>query len=151
MPGGPDDADSSIGIRKSPEEVRDVVETGGQAERRETKAKPTRQKGSGQGGSRQRGDSRGPGGNDGKPPQESRRRRHNEQRYAGFGDGIERAFCTRAERIMPAEFPVTSHAGTATIPRVVVARREGAVLLCTYSHCGEHVWPDGEPVSESQS
>lgn len=78
--------------------------------------------------------------------QEPRRRRATEQKYAGWGDGIERACCTRAAHDLPTAFPVETHAGAATIPRAVVARREGAVLLCTYSHLGPHVWPDGEMV-----
>jgi hypothetical protein len=31
---------------------------------------------------------------------------------------------------------------------VVVARRDDALLLCSFSHCGAHAWPDGEVVAE---
>lgn len=91
---------------------------------------------------------RGAGGS-GRGGQEPRRKRGSEQRYAGFGDEIERAFCTQALHALPTAFPVASHSGAATIPRTVVARREHAILLCTYAHCGPHVWPDGEVVFES--
>jgi hypothetical protein len=30
----------------------------------------------------------------------------------------------------------------------VVARRPDAILLCTYTHFGPHVWPDGENVED---
>jgi hypothetical protein len=93
------------------------------------------------GAQRPRGDSGGS-----RPPQEQRRRRNTEQRYAGWGDEVERAYCTEAAHELPSAFPVAVHGGAATIPRTIVARREGAVLLCTYSHCGPHVWPDGEIV-----
>jgi len=79
-----------------------------------------------------------------RPPQDNRRKRANEQRYAGWGDGIERVVCARAEQILPETFPVASHAGAATIPATIVARRPDALLLCTFSHHGPHSWPDGE-------
>ena len=97
------------------------------------------------GPSRQRGEpSRVPGGATGRPPQDTRRKRGNEQRYAGWGDGMERMYCARAEQFLPESFPVTSHAGAATIPATIVARRPDRILLCTFSHHGPHVWPDGE-------
>ena len=100
-----------------------------------------------------------PRANEGKPPErkgtsrpapESRRKRPTEGRYAGWGDGVDRAFCARAEHGLPATFPVASHAGMATIAPAVVARRPDTLLLCTYSHCGAHVWPDGEVVEDAQ-
>ena len=94
---------------------------------------------------RQRGEpSNLPGGSPGRPPQDTRCRRGNEQRYAGWGDEIERAYCARAAQSLPETFPVASHAGVATIPATIVARRPDALLLCTYSHHGPHAWPDGE-------
>jgi hypothetical protein len=45
---------------------------------------------------------------------------------------------------LPTTFPVASHGGLATIAPAVVARRPDALLLCTFTHCGAHVWPDGE-------
>lgn len=120
------------------------------AERHEEGARAPEHRGSGS--SRGRGHAGSAvAGNPPRPPQEPRRRRNNEGRFAGFGDGIERAFCARAERFLPRAFPVESHAGAATILQTIVARRPGALLLCTFSHCGEHVWPDGEVVTESQN
>ena len=89
-----------------------------------------------------------PGGSPRRPPQDSRRKRANEQRYAGWGDGIERVVCARAEQFPPETFPVASHAGAATIPATVVARRPDALLLCTFSHHGPHSWPDGALVAD---
>ncbi len=83
-----------------------------------------------------------------RPPQESRRKRANEQRYTSWGDGIERAFCARARQMLPETFPVASHGGAATISATVVARRGDALLLCTFSHYGPHLWPDGEVVDD---
>ncbi len=88
------------------------------------------------------------GGSPRRPPQDTRRKRANEQRYAGWGDGIERVFCIRAEQLLPETFPVASHAGAATIPATIVARRPDALLLCTFSHHGPHSWPDGELVAD---
>ncbi len=103
----------------------------------------------GKGPSRQRGEPGSvSGGSSGRPPQETRRKRANEQRYAGWGDGIERAFCARANRLLPEAFPVASHAGAATIPATIVARRPDSLLLCTFSHHGPHLWPDGELVDD---
>jgi hypothetical protein len=61
---------------------------------------------------------------------------------------MERVFCIRAEQLLPETFPVASHAGAATIPATIVARRPHALLLCTFSHQGPHSWPDGELVAE---
>jgi hypothetical protein len=102
-----------------------------------------------QGPARQRGEpSNVPGGSPGRPPQDTRRKRGNEQRYAGWGDGIERMYCARAEHALPESFPVASHAGAATIPATIVARRSDGLLLCTFSHHGPHLWPDGELVDD---
>ena len=98
---------------------------------------------------RQRGEpSNVPSGLPGRSPQDTRRKRSNEQRYAGWGDGIERMYCARAEQFLPETFPVASHAGAATIPATIVARRPDALLLCTFSHHGPHSWPDGELVAD---
>jgi hypothetical protein len=98
---------------------------------------------------RQRGEpDRVPGGSPGRPPQDTRRKRGNDQRYAGWGDGIERVYCARAEHFLPESFPVASHAGAATIPATIVAQRPDRILLCTFSHDGPHVWPDGELVGD---
>jgi hypothetical protein len=43
---------------------------------------------------------------------------------------------------------VESHAGAATIAAAIVARRPESILLCTFSHHGSHVWPDGEVVED---
>ena len=75
-----------------------------------------------------------------RPPQESRRRR-GDQRASSWGDGIDRAWCTRALHLLPETFPAESHAGAATIPPTVVDRRDQMILLCNYSHSGEHEWP----------
>ena len=105
-----------------------------------------------QGSSRQRGDpSNVPGGSPGRPPQDTRRKRGSEQRYAGWGDGIERMYCARAEHSLPETFPVASHAGAATISPTIVARRPDGFLLCTFSHYGPHLWPDGELVDDGPS
>ncbi|HEX2280755.1 MAG TPA: hypothetical protein VHG52_03230, partial [Thermomicrobiales bacterium] len=84
----------------------------------------------------------------GRPPPDNRRKRANEQRYAGWGDGIERAWCARAEQFLPETFPVASHTGAATIRAAVVARRPDRFLICTFSHHGPHHWPDGELVDD---
>ena len=98
---------------------------------------------------RQRGEpSNVPGGSPGRPPQDTRRKRGNEQRYAGWGDEIERANCARAAQSLPETFPVASHGGVATIAATNVARRPDALLLCTFSHHGPHAWPDGELVDD---
>jgi hypothetical protein len=89
-----------------------------------------------------------PAGSPGRPPQDTRRKRGNEQRYAGWGDGIEHMSCARAKHALPEIFPVASHAGAATIPATIVARRPDGLLLCTFSHHGPHLWPDGELVDD---
>jgi len=68
-----------------------------------------------------------PGGAPKRPPQDTRRKRANEQRYAGWGDGIERVACARAKQLLPQTFPVASHSGAATIPATIVARRSDAL------------------------
>ena len=85
-----------------------------------------------------------------RPPSEGRRKRPIEGRYAGWGDGIAREFCARAAHVLPTTFPVASHGGVAIIAPAVVARRSDVLLLCTFSHCGAHVWPDGEVVGDAQ-
>jgi hypothetical protein len=52
---------------------------------------------------------------------------------------------------VPSTFPVAAHSGTATIRATVVARRPEALLLCTYDHCGPHVWPDGDVVGDEEA
>ena len=89
-----------------------------------------------------------PGGSPRRPPQENRRKRTIQQRYAGWGDGIERAYCARAQQLLPETFPVASHSGATTIPATIVARRPESFLLCTFSHHGPHLWPDGELVDD---
>jgi hypothetical protein len=99
--------------------------------------------------SHQRGEpSKVPGGSPGRLPQDTRRKRGNDQRYAGWGDGVERLYCARAAHILPESIPVASHAGAATIPANIVARRADRILLCTFSHHGPHIWPDGELVDD---
>jgi hypothetical protein len=73
-------------------------------------------------------------------PQEPRRKR-GEQRAVAWGDGIDRAWCTRALHLLPETFPAESHAGAATIPPTIVDRRDEMILLCNFSHSGEHRWP----------
>lgn len=75
-----------------------------------------------------------------RPPQESRRKR-GEQRASAWGDGIDRAWCTSALTLLPESFPVESVTGVATIAPTVVDRREQMILLCNFSHSGEHTWP----------
>jgi hypothetical protein len=89
-----------------------------------------------------------PSGSPGRPPQDNRRKRGSEQRYAGWRDGIERVYCARSRQLLPEVFPVASHAGTATMPAATVARRAENLLLCTFSHHGPHIWPDGELVDD---
>jgi hypothetical protein len=102
-----------------------------------------------QGPSRQRGEASSvPGGSPGRPPQDTRRKRGNDQRYAGWGDGIERVYCAHAAHFLPECFPVASHAGATTIAAAIVARRADRLLLCTFSHHGPHSWPDGELVDD---
>jgi hypothetical protein len=80
--------------------------------------------------------------------QDHRRKRTNEERYAGWGDGIDRAYCARDQHSLPETFPVASHSGAATISATIVARRPDGFLLCTFSHHGPHFWPDGEVVDD---
>lgn len=90
----------------------------------------------------------------GSPPRaapDGRRKRPAEGRYTGWGDGLDRVACARAERILPTSFPVASHPGAATIAMAIVARRPDALLLCGFSHCGAHVWPDGEIVEDARA
>jgi hypothetical protein len=89
----------------------------------------------------------GPGGGTPTPGEEGRRKR-NPPRYVGWGDGLTREFCDRMSHRIPPAFPVAAHGGAATIRAVVVARRPDALLLCTFDHCGPHVWPDGDVVDE---
>jgi hypothetical protein len=103
------------------------------------------------GSTRQRGEpgsAPGVGVSTGRTPQDSRRRRGNDQRYASWGDGIERTFCSRAAHLLPVTFPVESHAGAATIAMSIVARRPDSLLLCPFNHHGPHAWPDGEVVDD---
>jgi hypothetical protein len=104
------------------------------------------------GASRQRAEpSNVPGGSPRRPPQDNRRKRANEQRYAGWGDSTERVFCARSKQILPEVFPVASHAGAPTVPATIVARRPDGFLLCTFSHHGPHLWPDGELVDDEST
>lgn len=80
-------------------------------------------------------------------PEDARRRRGGERRFAGWGDGVERLACARNAAHPAAGFPVESRTGSAVIPLTVVARRTDAILLCTFDHAGDHMWPDGEAVS----
>lgn len=91
-------------------------------------------------------------------PQEPRRKR-GEQRASTWGDGIDRAWCAKSLALLPETFPVESHAGAATIAPKVVDRREQTVLLCNFSHSGDHEWPavmallqggDGPPEDDSR-
>ena len=87
----------------------------------------------------------------GRPPDESRRRRGGpERRQAGFNDGVERAFCARYRVVPPPDFPVQHRIGSATLRPAVVARRPEALLLCDSSHAGDHLWPDHEPVVDAE-
>ena len=85
-----------------------------------------------------------------RPSLEGKRKRPSESRYAGWGDDLDRDFCALAMHTLPTTFPVASHGGLATIAPAVVARRPDALLLCTFTHCGAHVWPDGEVADDSQ-
>lgn len=76
-----------------------------------------------------------------RPPQEPRRKR-GEHRATSWGDGIDRAWCTRALHPLPETFPVQSQPGAATIAPVIVDRREQMALLCDFSHSGDHAWPE---------
>ena len=77
---------------------------------------------------------------------EGGRRRGERRAYAGFGDELERAYCAAFYHAPPPGFPVQHRTGAATLRPAVVARREGAVLLCDGAHPGNHRWPDGEAV-----
>jgi hypothetical protein len=92
----------------------------------------------------------GPTRRGGKPAETEERRRRKpagERRSpAGFGDGIDRAFCLSFSHRTPPAFPVQSRGGIATITPVVVARRTDSILLCDLEHEGDHSWPDGETV-----
>lgn len=80
---------------------------------------------------------------------DSRRRRSSDRRYAGYGDGIDRFYCERDLHRLPSSFPVEARTGAATVPATVVARRAGALLLCSFSHAGAHQWPGGEETVEA--
>jgi hypothetical protein len=83
----------------------------------------------------------------GRPHEDARRKRGTERRFAGWGDGVDRFFCARDGRRIPAGFPVEARHGVAIIPPTVVARRPDSILLCTFEHGGAHAWPDGEVVA----
>jgi len=74
------------------------------------------------------------------------RRRGERRAFAGFGDEVERAYCTAFYHVPPPGFPVQHRTEMTTLRPTVVARREGAILLCDGAHEGGHWWPDGEPV-----
>ena len=75
-----------------------------------------------------------------------RRRRGGDKRHIGFGDGVERAYCTALQYRPPDAFPVVHRNDAATLRIRLVDRRPGAILLCDGQHGGAHVWPGGETV-----
>lgn len=75
-----------------------------------------------------------------RPPQESRRKRGDHRSHT-WGDGIDRAWCTKALSFLPETFAVESHGGAATIAPAIVDRQEQMILLCNFSHSGAHEWP----------
>ena len=76
------------------------------------------------------------------------RRRRGEKRQAGFGDDLDRAFCTAYQHEPPRGFPVQHRTGVATRRSLVVARRPTALLLCDGAHTGFHYWPNGEKAGD---
>lgn len=80
--------------------------------------------------------------------QGERRRRPggSRQRSAVFDDGVERMSCGGFQVAPPPKFPVHTRAGVATLRPLIVARREGAILLCDGAHEGTHTWPDGTSI-----
>jgi hypothetical protein len=98
----------------------------------------------------ERGSGEGTGNQIQGPGEEGRRRRSN-ARYVGWGDGLDREYCDRMSHCLPRTFPVATHSGAATIRPTVVARRADTYLLCTYDHCGPHMWPDGGIVSDDEA
>jgi hypothetical protein len=71
--------------------------------------------------------------------------------YAGFEDGIERAFCAAYRAAPPPAFPVQSRQGIAVRRIVQVGRRPDALLFCDGAHPGAHRWPDGGEVDEGSA
>ncbi|MGI9254998.1 MAG: hypothetical protein ACR2J8_14745, partial [Thermomicrobiales bacterium] len=68
-------------------------------------------------------------------PVDDGRRRKSTSRYTGWGDGVDRVWCT-ARHHHPAQFfPVHSRIA-ATRPVVVVDQRDGEVLHCDGEHWG---------------
>ena len=61
-----------------------------------------------------------------------------------FADGVERAFCTEMNSLLPAAWPVQHRTGLAVIPPIVIARLQDKMLLCDCQHNGPHVWPNGD-------
>ncbi len=55
-------------------------------------------------------------------------------------------YCASFHLVLPESFPVTTHAGIATLRVTEVGERNGSVLLCDGGHSGAHHWPDGEAV-----
>jgi hypothetical protein len=102
-------------------------------------------------GREQRRSETGPGNQPQGQSDEGRRKRPNQARYVGWGDGQNREYCDRMSHVLPRTFPVASHTGAATIRATVVARRSDSYLMCTYDHCGPHVWPDGDVVSGDEA
>ena len=99
------------------------------------------------------GDARGAQGGVPAPrPEEPKRRRPTaaERRFAGYGDGIERARCAAQFHRIPPGFPVQRRVGVATLPARPVARRPDAILLCDGAHPGPHRWPDGDEPTEAE-
>jgi hypothetical protein len=108
-----------------------------------TSERPPRPPGSPPPGSHGRGQPRG--------GDEGRRRRPAERRVSGFGDEIERAVCVALAHRPPPDFPVQHRTGCATLRRLVVARRPGAVLLCDSGHPGPHRWPGDDVVLDEET
>ncbi len=71
------------------------------------------------------------------------------QRYAGWGDPVDRQWCAAATHEPPQGFPPPAQRAATVVP-IAVARRPGAVLICDGLHAGPCHWADFDPVSETE-
>jgi hypothetical protein len=65
---------------------------------------------------------------------------------SGFGDGVERAFCSAVASRPPRGYPVQHRTGVTVKMPIIVAEGESSLLFCDCEHTGPHIWPNGDIV-----
>ncbi len=77
------------------------------------------------------------------------RRGTDRQATHGWGDGIERCRCEALSTDATVHaFPVRHRTELAAAQPFIVAVKDDAVLYCTLTHPGVHIWPGGEVVDD---